>query len=55
MENDQALMKPVSKVERSEEFNSKQKVTGEVEEQQKKGVIDRAEDIAGELADKLKM
>lgn len=54
MENESALMKPVSGVERSDSFTGKTGVKSEVENEQKKTVIDRAEAVAGDLMDKVK-
>jgi hypothetical protein len=54
MENESALMKPVSGVERSDSFTGKTGVKSEVENEQKKTVIDRAESVAGDLMDKVK-
>lgn len=53
MENEQALMKPVKPVERSEDFTNKQKVKDEVGVEQNKTVIDRAGELGSEIGDVL--
>lgn len=54
MENESALMKPVQDMPRSGNFTDKAGVKSEVEREQQKTVIDRADELVGELMDKVK-